>query len=71
MIFMCLFYIIYVFVNIFLSKKYKKTRSVKEALKYVFTFQIYKEHPKFKKILLIEVLAILVLFAPFFYLIFS
>lgn len=71
MIFMCLFYIIYVFVNIFLSKKYKKTRSFKEALKYVFTFQIYKEHPKFKKILLIEVLAILVLFAPFFYLIFS
>lgn len=64
-------YGIYIFIHTLISRKFKKTRTFKEALKYVFTFQIYKEHPKFKKILLIEVLAILVLFAPFFYLIFS
>ena len=46
-------YCFYVLFHFVLSFTFKKKRTFKEALQYVLKFDVYKEYPKFKKIILI------------------
>lgn len=48
--------------HFFYSIGFKKKRSLKEALKYTFKAQIYREHPQFKTILIVVLLVFLLLF---------
>ena len=49
-------------IHFFYSFSFKKKRSFKEAVKYIFKLQVYKEYPKFKIILLIVVSILLLIY---------